>query len=63
MSICLQPDFLDLLTVDPEERLNIDEVVEHPWLQKGRTPDTPLVTPNILDMGAGEWNACYKWMH
>ena len=38
-----------LLTVNPEERLGVDEVMEHPWLQKGTTPDTPLMTPSILE--------------
>lgn len=27
----------------------MEEVLEHPWLQKGMTPDTPLMTPSILE--------------
>lgn len=43
---------IGLLTVDPEERMTIDEVAEHGWLIKGRTSDNALVTPTILDSAA-----------
>lgn len=38
-----------LLTVDPMERITIDELREHPWLQQNNTPNTPLVTPSVLE--------------
>uniref|UniRef100_A0A915IIC2 Protein kinase domain-containing protein n=1 Tax=Romanomermis culicivorax TaxID=13658 RepID=A0A915IIC2_ROMCU len=39
-----------LLTINPEERLTVDEAVDHPWLQKTCTSsDATLATPNVLN--------------
>jgi serine/threonine protein kinase len=38
-----------LLTVAPNERLNISELQNHPWLMEDNTPETPLAAPGVLD--------------
>ena len=44
-----------LLTVNPDERLTVDEVSEHEWFKHaGNTPETPLATPTVLSLAAGE---------
>ncbi|EDO39163.1 predicted protein, partial [Nematostella vectensis] len=41
-----------LLTVDPSQRLTVQEVLRHDWLRvETSLPHTPLVTPGILERG------------
>jgi serine/threonine protein kinase len=43
------------LTVNPDERLTVDEVSEHEWFKHaGNTPETPLATPTVLTLAAGD---------
>lgn len=42
-----------LLTVNPEERLTVEEVQEHAWLRHKNSPQTPLATPTILGAASG----------
>ncbi len=42
--------------MNPDERLTVDEVSEHDWFKHaGNTPETPLATPTVLSLAAGDF--------
>lgn len=45
-----------LLKTNPQERLNIDEVLRHPWIASyQKVPETPLASCNVLKEDAEVW--------
>ena len=40
--------YFRMLNVNPEERMTIQQLLTHPWLNDGRTPSTPLQSPRHL---------------
>lgn len=53
-----------LLTVDPSKRLNMSELLRHPWLERGpQVAPTPLRTPGVLSSRGVDINAECNFIH
>lgn len=45
--------FAGLLTVNPDERLTVDDLINHAWFRReNETPETPLATPSVLTLAS-----------
>lgn len=45
-----------LLIVEPEKRLSIEQVMQHPWIARHQyAPQTPLLTASVLSEERSHW--------
>ena len=66
LHVCFMLACAGLLTVDPKERLKINDLLNDPWMQGACAPSTPLLSPNVLSPGPRlptAFNATLKAFH
>ena len=49
-----------MLMISPNERLRIEELVQHPWLNSGVAPEIALQSPRHMLDAVGSFSLTYR---